>query len=281
MQASSINRYKIDWASFRQTVTQSAPNPTAIPDTYPAISTALGLLDDHHSNFVRPDGSRISNPNRLPCSDPDVVTPSVPPDIGYVRVGSFSGTGSAAVDFAADIQRRIAAADKDGLSGWIVDLRGNGGGTMWPMIAGLGPIVGEGTLGAFVDPDNQVAYWTYANGASTLAGATQVQVPSPYSLVTPAPRVAVLTDCQVASSGEATAIAFRGRPNTRSFGGPTRGISTANRTFPMTDGATLNLTVSTMADRNVTRYGVPVVPDEVVSDPSATVARAIEWLRSF
>ena len=281
MQANSINRYRIDWAAFRQTVTQSAPNPTAISDTHPAISTALGLLDDHHSLFVRPDGSHISNPNRLPCSDPDVATPSVPPDIGYVRVGSFSGSGLTPVEFAVDVQRRIAAADKAGLAGWIVDLRGNGGGSMWPMVAGLGPIIGEGTLGAFVDPDNQVTYWTYANGASALAGATQVQVPSPYSLVRPAPRVAVLTDCQVASAGEGTAIAFRGRPNTRSFGRQTMGISTTLRIFPMSDGATLNLTVSTMADRNATRYGVPVVPDEVVSDPSATVARAIEWLRSF
>ena len=152
MQANSINRYRIDWAAFRQTVTQSAPNPTAIPDTHPAISTALSLLDDHHSLFVRPDGSHISNPNRLPCSDPDVATPSVPSDIGYVRVGSFSGSGLTPVEFAVDVQRRIAAADKAGLSGWIVDLRGNGGGSMWPMVAGLGPILGRRDVGGVRGP---------------------------------------------------------------------------------------------------------------------------------
>jgi carboxyl-terminal processing protease len=140
MQANSINRYRIDWASFRQTV------------THPAISTALGLLDDHHSLFVRPDGSHISNPNRLPCSDPDVATPSVPPEIGYVRVGSFSGSGLTPVEFAVDVQRRIAAADKAGLSGWIVDLRGNGGGSMWPMVAGLGPILGRRDVGGVRGP---------------------------------------------------------------------------------------------------------------------------------
>jgi len=279
MQANSINRFKIDWISFRQTVKQAAPTPAAIPDVYPAISVALGLLDDHHSNFALPDGSRLSNPNRLPCLDPEVPTPSVPADIGYVRVGPFSGSGSAGVEFAADIQGRIAAADRAGVQGWVVDLRGNSGGTMWPMIAGLGPVLGEGTLGAFVYPDSQVHHFAYANGASTLAGLTQVQVLAPYPPVSPAPRVAVLTDCRVASAGEGTSIAFRGRPNTRSFGGPTRGISTANRAFAMTDGATLNLTVATMADRNLTRYGVPVVPDEVTGDAASTLERAIAWLR--
>jgi hypothetical protein len=279
MQAHSINRCRIDWASFRQTANQVAPNPVAIADTYPAISAALGLLDDHHSNFELPDGSRLSNPNRLPCSDPEVATPTVPPDIGYVRVGPFSEWGSAGVAFAADIQRRIEAADRAGVLGWIVDLRGNSGGTMWPMIAGLGPILGEGALGAFVYPDNQVHHFAYANGTSTLAGLTQVQVPAPYLPVSPPPRVAVLTDCRVASAGEGTTIAFRGRPNTRSFGGPTRGISTANHAFPMTDGATLNLTVATMADRHLVRYGIPVVPDEPTGDAASTVERAIAWLR--
>ena len=78
--------------------------------------------------------------------------------------------------------------------------------------------------------------------------------------------------------GEASVIAFRGRPNTRSFGTPTGGLSTANRSIQLSDGAWLYLTVAVMADRNLTRYGGPVGPDEVLSDPTQTVQRAIEWL---
>jgi carboxyl-terminal processing protease len=282
MQASSINRYTIDWTAFRQSVNQAAPNPQTIADTYPAISVALGLLNDHHSFFMKPDGSYVYNPNPLPaCSDLAPPLPSVPPDIGYVWVGATTSSGGTSVDFAVAVQKRIAAADNRDLKGWIVDLRGNGGGNMWPMIAGLGPILGEGTAGAFVDPDNQVVWWAYANGASTNDGQVRVQVPAPYALLEPSPRVAVLTNCGVASSGEATVIAFRGRPNTRSFGTPTRGLSTANSGFPMNDGASLVLTVSLMADRNLTRYGGAVPPDEVVADPARHVERAVEWLRAF
>jgi carboxyl-terminal processing protease len=103
-------------------------------------------------------------------------------------------------------------------------------------------------------------------------------VTSPYTLRRPMPRVAVLTDVRVASSGEATVIAFRGRPNTRSFGEPTCGLSTANQTFPLPDGATLILTVSSMADRHAVVYGDRVAPDEVIANPDEVVVRAVAWL---
>src|SRR5687768_15484425 len=80
----------------------------------------------------------------------------------------------------------------------------------------------------------------------------------------PNPKVAVLVDNGVASSGEATFIAFRKRANTRSFGVATCGLSTANRGFVLSDGALLNLTVSVMADRAKTKYGDQVQPDETI-----------------
>ena len=114
--------------------------------------------------------------------------------------------------YARQIQDAIAAADRDGLIGWIVDLRSNGGGNMWPMIAGLGPILGEGPLGYFIGPTGTETLWEYRNGASTSGGTTISTVSPPYVLKRQQPRVAVLSDVGVASSGEATLIAFRQRP---------------------------------------------------------------------
>jgi C-terminal processing protease CtpA/Prc len=91
--------------------------------------------------------------------------------------------------------------------------------------------------------------------------------------------VAVLTNCGVASSGEALAIGFRERRDTRSFGTPTLGLSTSNDEFPLTGGGTLVLCTSTMTDRTGATYGQAVVPDEVIADPADTVHRAIDWLR--
>jgi len=40
-------------------------------------------------------------------------------------------------------------------AGWIIDLRGNSGGNMYPMLAGLSSLLGEGVLGYDVYPDGR------------------------------------------------------------------------------------------------------------------------------
>ena len=74
-------------------------------------------------------------------------------------------------------------------------------------------------------------------------------------------------------------VAFRLRPDTRSFGASTCGLSTANSSFQLIDDSVLYLTVSWMADRGHNRYGVPVVPDELV-DADQVVERAVDWLQT-
>lgn len=277
MQAHSINRHRIDWVSFREAVFAAAPNAQTISDLYTtAIPNALRRLGDHHSFYVGAGGGSIRSPNPRGCFDPAVPPLGPQAGVGSVRIGSFSGPDP--VGFAILVEDQIRAADAPDLVGWIVDLRGNTGGNMWPMVAGVGSILGEGTAGAFVDPDGNVSLWGYRAGASFQDGTPLVQMPNPHRLYQAAPRVAVLTNCTVASSGEAVAIAFRGRPNTRSFGTATRGLSTANREYPLSDGATLVLTVSTMADRNLTLYGNVVVPDEITPSPGETLQRALAWL---
>jgi hypothetical protein len=87
-------------------------------------------------------------------------------------------------------------------------------------------------------------------------------------------------DGRTISSGEAIVIAFRGRSLTRSFGTQSCGLSTSNDTHTLSDGATLILTEAYMADRAKNRFGMPVVPDEVVGDPAQAVQHAVDWLRA-
>jgi carboxyl-terminal processing protease len=277
MQTNSIKRTTIDWARFRADVLAAAGPAQTIPETFEAIRLALRLLGDGHSSYRTSGGTVIFVPLRTCTGSSSTARPPMPANIAYVQVGSFSGSAGEATAFANRIQDAIVADDRDNLAGWIVDLRGNGGGNMWPMIAGLGPVLGEDILGFFIDPVGAETMWEYRAGASWAGGVQQQRVSSPYRLRRERPRVAVLTDGAVASSGEATVIAFRQRPNTRSFGAATCGLSTSNRGFPLSDGATLNLTVAVMADRTRTRYGDAVVPEEPVAE-SETVSRAVTWL---
>ena len=88
-------------------------------------------------------------------------------------------------------------------------------------------------------------------------------------MIRPTPAVAVLTGSLTSSSGEAVVTAFSGRPVTRSFGKATKGHSTANRGYRLSDGALLVLAVSTFADRTGILYGGKIEPDEFIdgSDP--------------
>ena len=282
METYSINRFTIDWPAFRSTVRAKAPAPSRLDDTFEAIHTALGLLGDNHSVYIAPPDYGISIRNsKITCTGELISSRTVPSDIGYVRAAGIGGaSGSAeANQYASSLHEQIRARDAgEGVIGWIVDLRGNSGGNMWPMIAGLGPIIGEDTVGYFINPVGNWSMWEYRGFASRVNGAVAQTVTNPYTLRTPIPKVAVLIDGRVASSGEAAAIAFKQRPNTRFFGTPSCGLSTANVSFPI-DGATLVLTVAKMADRTRFVYGDTVVPDEFISNVQDQMNRAIAWLR--
>ena len=53
---------------------------------------------------------------------------------------------------------------------------------MWPMIAGVGPILGESTLGYFVDADGEMSPWFYEDGRAGLDDLVLVEVESPLVL---------------------------------------------------------------------------------------------------
>jgi carboxyl-terminal processing protease len=276
MEANSINKTKIDWKDFRRKVFSAAGGAQDVVATYPGIAKALTMLEDNHSFFMKPDGSAIFV-GTIQCEAQPFSTPVVPANIGYVKVNSFSGSQTEANALAADLQDKIKSQDSQDILGWIVDLRGNGGGNMWPMVAGIGPILGEGVAGYFMYPDGIEYAWSYLNGASMTNGNTITQVPNAYELINPSPKVAVLIDKGVASSGEVMAISFIGRPNTRTFGSATCGLSSSNSTFNLSNNHILYLTTSYLGDRNKVAYGIPVEPDQV-SSPDTIIQDAVNWI---
>lgn len=274
MQANSINRKTIDWNTFTENVMNKAKGARSLysTETKNAIQLALNQLKDFHSFFI--DSQKNYLTGSISCDDETPVMNKIDNNIGYVYVGAFSGSLQAATEYAEAIQQAIRKSDSDDLVGWIVDLRGNKGGNMWPMLCGVGPILGEGTAGYFIDPDNKIQEWGYRNG-STLG----MQINNPYVLKKPNPKVAVLIDQATASSGEAVAVAFKNRSDTKFFGRPTCGLSTANQNYDLADGAQLYLTVSTMADRTQKLYGKKVIPDVDDINQARYIQQAMEWLK--
>ena len=202
----------------------------------------------------------------------------------------FPETDGQFIAYETNLQKIVADLDKSHPAGWVVDLRGNVGGNMWPMLAGIGPLLGEGDhLGEFFTLDSH-STWKYRNGvAAEIEDGKEDPYPAvagaPYKLAGN-PKVAVLIDRGTGSSGEAIAIAFRGRPETRFFGDHTQGASTANDIVKLSDGASIWLTIGVDADRTGKQYMDGFDPDEAIrlgdkvlpDDQDPVLQGALRWL---
>ncbi|OUJ67987.1 S41 family peptidase [Hymenobacter crusticola] len=277
LQANFSNRKTINWAVFKQNLLAEASGAQTIEQAYPAVVVALGALGDKHTQFygARPvKGPEKAAAQQLPLYPDELV----PGDIGYIRIPWVVGRQQKLDAYITRVQAQIKERDKPDVKGWIVDLRGNMGGNMWPMLVGAGPILGEDTLGYCVDANNTKSAWRYEKGKALLDGEIQAETATYYTLKSANPVVAVLTDTLTASSGEAVAVAFKARKHTRSFGAGTCGVATSRSRFELSDGSVLLLSTAVFADRRLVRYGHSIAPDEPLK-PAAVVPRAIRWIR--
>ncbi|MFC3158061.1 S41 family peptidase [Chryseobacterium arachidis] len=181
--------------------------------------------------------------------------------------------------FANTIRSIIEKIDTENIiTGWIVDLRHNGGGNMWPMLAGLNALIEDGTAGYFVQGKYK-APWSNNNGEIN----GKPKSVTTYKIKNSRVKIAVLVDANTGSSGEMTAISFFGLPNVKSFGQKSAGYTTANYTFKLSNGGELLLARTYVSDRTGKSYKGEITPDVVVSDLSNTkndnvVKTAIKWL---
>ena len=204
-------------------------------------------------------------------------------DIGYLwlpGILSFDDAGPQA--YASTLAR--ALEELSDCKGFVIDLRQDGGGNMWPMLAGLGPLLGAEVVGRFQYPNGDAEEWWWRDGWSGQADIPCTEVIPPHSSIFPNDiPVALLTSRRTGSSGEATLVAFLGRPNTRTFGQATAGLSTGNSSISLSDGALLLLTTSSYADRTGKVYGHEITPDVQVPALQANaedqaMLRAQAWL---
>lgn len=325
MQQNALHSKEIDWPAVRRETLKQADGAQTTVDTYPAIYYALTQLKEHHSFFRPPDNLSDADKKRTQVAFEGILESyrrqfPKPPDSPFRSrsepAGHMLHAGSLAIalvvvptcgakhsnwqDNLADFQayadslHRVASdLESSHPVGWIIDLRGNGGGNMWPMLAGIGFVLGEGRLGSFVGPDGSSTDWSYRQGKAEAeahgVASVNMEVKQPPLALPSLPLVAVLIDSGTISSGEAIAISFEGRPRERSFGAHTFGLSTSNAMFPLSDGASLFLNTAFETDRLNRRYDDGIEPDVSFPEPTTippeatdVVLQAAEaWLASM
>lgn len=271
----------LDWDEVRAEAFALADGAQTAPDTYAAIKHALGALQTGHTFFYTPQQVSVGQNSSVDGSQA-VSGERLENDIGYVALQDIGGNLETLKDYANTLHHLIQDIDQEPTCGWIVSLRGNTGGSVFPMVTGLSPIIGEGEIGGFLLADGQRKILSLQDGNVVI---DEVVIPKfgellsepLYTLKQPLPPVAILIDKQTASAAEITALAFMGRPNSRLFGEPTGGYTTGNEVFPLFDGAMLILTFAKELDRTGRVQSESIIPDEIVSS-TEVIDDAIDWL---
>lgn len=299
----------VDWSAIEADMRRRAVGARNTGDMLPVYAALASSLGDNHS-FIQPtDAARqlwrethSFTPLRPPPNSAFINRTAVESrdvSIGdahtarLVVVPSIGGSGEPARSYAARLFSAVADAGPE-TCGYLLDLRGNGGGNVWPMLTGLSALSGDGPAGRTMDRAGELS--TYAELKEGVAvvvqeggdlGLTVMTTsgwrPMPHLASVP---VAVLIDDGVFSSGEGVAVHFKGRPATRFFGQRTGGLASSNDNAMLSDGTNMVITVAMMADRNGGTHPLGVEPDEPVAagagshaDPDdAVVETAKTWL---
>ena len=278
----SLYADSIDWAELERKLDLASEGAMNLEDCRPAIDTIISTLrkaGDQHTVFLsREEGSHLKT----------AVAPDLQPEgkllegaIGYLRVPTFTSISLPASEIYAqrinDLIRQLDGSTT--LRGWIIDLRGNRGGNISPMIRGLASFFSSAPCAFVIFPKQNLEMPLHA-----LSGqAGRIQVRQSYKVKDIQTPVAILIDSNTGSSGEFTAIALRSLPRVRLFGSPSAGYTTSNTSFQLDDGAFLFLATGYMADFNKNTFIPCIVPDEVVAAGDAkeadrTIDAARNWL---
>ena len=207
--------------------------------------------------------------------------------LGYIDLPGATGDSQA--------EARFVRSGLDGIGtvetavrpcGWVLDLRRNSGGFPFSMLSVLEPFLGNGPFLGFAYGDGKRQAVAFDNGTLRVGTSKSWVNENPVRLPDQEVPIALLTSPTTASAGEAAVIAFVGRRNSRTFGEPTVGVTSANVGISLPDGAFVMVTHSYDTDRAGKLYDGPLLPDAAITtdwttfgtgaDPVLTAAQT--WL---
>jgi len=305
----ALGRERVDWKSVERELAATLREDESPRAAHASIEAAVAKLGDPHASYKRPTPSPHDSPppqplakntNPMPAPAPQPPRPAIPtkPEgrmlddgVAYLvvpgcTVPDVNGLRDFARAAAAELKRLEASHPK----AWVIDLRLNGGGNLWPMLLGLRPLLGDGPLMTMVQGDKVESHfgvgpigswidWGGNRGPEVQLdwGGAEPETIAPFK-----GRIAVLLGSWTMSSGESLTICFAGRQNTRTFGEKTAGLTTVTNFFPLSDGSVLNLPVSRMGDRRGREVKGSIEPMQAVAfgdwptpdDDTARAARA-------
>ncbi len=233
-------------------------------EAHALVAEAAGVAGGKHTFLQAPVKDTVSYPEEAP------ETAVLKGGILYVKLPAHSGVKISDARYMLPVLEFLR--DHKEPMGRVIDLRGNTGGNMYPMIAAISPLLPDGVVLRFKGRKRTTPIW--------LEAVIQSQnIPAKFIFKCEETPTAILTDGQTASSGEATLLCFRGLKHVRTFGAPTAGYASANQSHILKDGYLLAVTISgDMARTGEVFCDSPIVPDVRSAEP---LKDAINWILSL
>jgi len=289
LQRRSIYANSVIWTQARDRAIASSKTVSGEKEAILVMLRLLRELGDEHAFPVPKEGveqylQRASTRAAATSQDIAQRNKAIEGDISYVSIAAFASTDPATIQkFSDDLSRQIKTADAKATCGWIIDLRDNSGGNMWPMAAGVSQLLNAESFGSFQSGNGAKVAWWNSEGGVGFGGQMVVSKTAELpALVNSKKSIAVLVGPKTSSSGEAMAVAFHGRPNTLLFGDITHGLTTSTERLAFSDHFDLFISTSRFVDRTGHVYSGPIAPDVIVAaskdGSDAPLRAAIDWL---
>ncbi|RKR85155.1 peptidase S41-like protein [Mucilaginibacter gracilis] len=285
----SIVANKLNWSDINENITKLSLGLNKTQDAQDVLEYILNqlkLVGDNHSLILSKEmADNYARGNN--AGSTELIDSLVSNNIGYIKLNGFSTTNVlTSQKFASKIQNIIRRINKHHIKGWIIDLRNNSGGNMYPEIAGLGPLLGNGVAGYFVRTiggSKKYTSWSYNDGKVYIGKVLVMQVKDDYKLKNSATRIAILIGNKTSSSGEMIAVSFKNKKNTRFFGQASGGYLSANQGYKLSNGDVFYLASGNVADRNKNEYDDKLIPEILIDEdthknPNELITVARNWI---
>lgn len=262
-----INTKSKEWNETKSKVYDITKNMKSYEETHDILNKASKVAGGKHSFIIMPEEVvEISHSFDFPQV-------KIEDNILYIKLTPIMLADN------EDNQKYVDAVSNslynNSFKGVIIDLSGNTGGDMYPMITSVSALIPNGKILVYKNAGGTTSDIVLKDGKlnnslnSIVASDKKIKdVP-----------VAIIINEMTGSSGEMVALSFRGLDNIKFFGKESAGYTSVNTQMKLYDGAILQLTTGSIIDRTGKEYlNEPIKPGIYSDNP---IADATDWINGI
>ena len=298
-QRNSLYTDKVDWEELSEEMRAMLLDNDSLEAIIPPVELMFKELRDFHgalfinqqrynsyykTDYHYPTSQKIFG--RIHEIGSEVKAEMLQNQLAYIKIPHYYLFGQDQINSSTKIiKEKICELKAQNPQGWIIDLRMNLGGNMYPMFAGLGELFPNMKLsGDSRDGEHYHSEWYNEGGNFHMWNSPMTAVDLLCNEAEKAEnervKIAVLVGRYTSSSGEAVASALKGQDNFRLFGEITSGWSSTTGYFPITENVFITPTVAWFMSVDKTLHKDGIHPDtlivEEVNPDALTEGKVIE-----